>query len=437
MLWKVPKLFIKEYAMDVHDFWQSLSIEMDSWISRMDKEGENTTDEVTFAALIEQAIAEHGVLFQKRMSDFVPNIVTELKFNYLIKKAVGKDQQAEIKEKLLRALPFRTALQNKALVKVAQAAAIYGKNSNEFKNQFNIFLAEYGDRPSASMAPTLGSYTWREKPDVIYKLIDSLLSDSTLLDSEASFKKQELDLEEAKNQIIESLNKKQYDNFLKILDKTREGVIIREEGLFYVEKITACVRRLILKIGAMLEEKAIINEADDVFFIFLEELGSVAAGQLNLKDKIEKRKNAYKKVYAAHEKGVHWMISTGSFPVFKTNNKEKQDKNMDDPNSIKGISASRGVYEGPVCIIRGPFEFNKLKKGDILVSTYTAPVWTPLFRIASGVVTEIGSAGSHAAIVSREYGIPCVVDIPNITNILKDGQIIRIHGTNGIITLLA
>lgn len=435
MLWKVPKLFIKEYAMDIQVFWQSLSNEIDLWIKRMDEEGENTTDAVKLAKLIDQAVAEMGVLFQKRMSDFVPNILIDLKFGCLIKKAVGKKLKEEVKENLLKALPFRTALQNKSLVKVAQIAALYGKDSTEFKNEFDVFLAEYGDRPSASMAPTLSAYTWREKPEVVYNLIDSLLSDNELLDSEASFKKQEIVLEEAKNEIRKRLKKKQYDNFLKILDQAREGVIIREEGLFYIEKLTSCVRRLSLKLGTMLEEKGIICEANDIFFLFLEELGPVAAGQLDLKEKIAKRKSAYKKVYAAHERGIQWMISTGSFPVF--NKKEKQAEKMDDPNAIKGISASRGVYEGPACIVRGPSEFHKLKKGDILVSPYTAPVWTPLFRLASGVVTEIGSAGSHAAIVSREYGIPCVVDIPNITNILKDGQMIRVDGINGIITVLA
>jgi len=229
------------------------------------------------------------------------------------------------------------------------------------------------------------------------------------------------------------LNKKQYDNFLTILDLAREGVIIREEGLFYIEKLTSCVRRLSLKLGTMLEEKGILSEASDIFFLFLEELGPVAAGQLDLQGKIDKRQSAYKKVYAAHEKGIHWMIATGSFPVF--NKKAKQAKNIENPNEIKGISASRGVYEGPVCIVRGPSEFHKLKKGDILVSPYTAPVWTPLFRLASAVVTEIGSAGSHAAIVSREYGLPCIVDIPGITTRLKDGQMVRVDGTKGIITV--
>lgn len=94
------------------------------------------------------------------------------------------------------------------------------------------------------------------------------------------------------------------------------------------------------------------------------------------------------------------------------------------------------MYEGPVCIVRGPSEFNKLKKGDVLVSTYTSPAWTPLFRVASALVTERGSAISHAAIVAREYGIPAVVAIENITNILRDGQRIRIDGTKEIVTLL-
>lgn len=433
MLWKIPKLLIREYTMDIRLFWQSLSNEIDLWIKRMDEEGENTTDAVKLAKLIDQAVAEMGVLFQKRISDFVPNIIIDLKFDYLIKKAVGKKRKEEMKENLLKALPFRTALQNKSLVKVAHAAALYGKDSSEFKNEFDAFLAEYGDRPSASMAPTLSAYTWREKPEVIYNLIDSLVSDNELFNSEASFKKQEITLEEAKNEIKKVLNKKQYDNFLTILDLAREGVIIREEGLFYIEKLTSCVRRLSLKLGTMLEEKGILCEANDIFFLFLEELGPVAAGQLDLKGQIAKRQSAYKKVYAAHEKGIHWMISTGSFPVF--NKKERQAKNIDNPNEIKGISASRGVYEGPVCIVRGPSEFHKLKKGDILVSPYTAPVWTPLFRLASAVVTEIGSAGSHAAIVSREYGLPCIVDIPSITTILKDGQIVRVDGTKGIITV--
>lgn len=298
-----------------------------------------------------------------------------------------------------------------------------------------VFLEEYGDRPSVSMGPMLGSPTWREKPEIIHELIDTLLGDASLLNSEESFSKQEVDYETAKKQIEERLKPDKYYKFQGMLERVRSAVIIREESLFIVEKLTACMRRMALKLGSLLAEKSIINEAEDVFFLFLEELGPMVEGKFDVKEKIEKRKEAYRRVYVAHENGVHWMISTGSFPVFAAKNKKRKNE-KDTSNSMMGQSASRGVYEGPVCIVRGPSEFSKLKKGDILVSTFTAPVWTPLFRVASAVITEIGSPGSHAAIVSREYGIPCVVAIDNVTNLLKDGQRIRVDGTNGIVTRL-
>jgi len=70
------------------------------------------------------------------------------------------------------------------------------------------------------------------------------------------------------------------------------------------------------------------------------------------------------------------------------------------------------------------------------VCAYTSPAWTPLFKVASAVVTEIGSPTSHAAIVAREYGIPAVAAVPNITKTLKNGQRVRVDGTNGVVTLL-
>jgi pyruvate,water dikinase len=85
---------------------------------------------------------------------------------------------------------------------------------------------------------------------------------------------------------------------------------------------------------------------------------------------------------------------------------------------------------------KGPEEFSKLRKGDILVAPYTAPVWTPLFRIAAAVVTEIGSPTCHAAIVAREYGIPAVVAVHDITRILKDGQRVLVDGTNGTVSII-
>jgi rifampicin phosphotransferase len=77
-----------------------------------------------------------------------------------------------------------------------------------------------------------------------------------------------------------------------------------------------------------------------------------------------------------------------------------------------------------------------MDKGDILVTPYTDPAWTPLFPLAAGLVTEVGGLMTHGAVVAREYGIPAVVGVDNATSKIKDGQIIRIDGTQGIVTII-
>ena len=81
-------------------------------------------------------------------------------------------------------------------------------------------------------------------------------------------------------------------------------------------------------------------------------------------------------------------------------------------------------------------QFSELRLGDVLVAQYTNPSWTPLFSIAAAIVVDTGSILSHAAIVAREYGIPSVMATGNGTMILKDGDWVRVDGTNGCVYLL-
>jgi pyruvate,water dikinase len=185
-----------------------------------------------------------------------------------------------------------------------------------------------------------------------------------------------------------------------------------------------------------LAEKSVILDSGDVFFLFLDELGrdSVDSSALvdGLQEKADRRKKAFSQVCAANEKGVHWMESTGSLAV-AAEGPQKHNGALDGQGTFHGVSASRGSYEGNACIIHSPDEFGKLKEGDIMVSTRTSPAWTPLFKVAGAVVTEVGSPTSHAAIVAREYGIPCIVAVPGITSLLKDGQRIIVDGSTGTI----
>lgn len=100
-----------------------------------------------------------------------------------------------------------------------------------------------------------------------------------------------------------------------------------------------------------------------------------------------------------------------------------------------GTPASRGTASGPARIVHGPGDFRRVQPGDILVCRFTEPAWTPLLRIAAGVVTETGGILSHAAIIAREHTIPAVVGVPNAMTHLTDGIPITIEGTTGTIRL--
>ncbi|MEU7898091.1 PEP/pyruvate-binding domain-containing protein [Nonomuraea sp. NPDC049152] len=102
--------------------------------------------------------------------------------------------------------------------------------------------------------------------------------------------------------------------------------------------------------------------------------------------------------------------------------------------TLTGTPGSHGTVTGTARIVRGPGDFARVHPGDILVCPFTDPAWTPLLRIAAGVVTETGGVLSHAAIVAREHAIPAVLGIPNVTSRLHDDTIITIDGTTGTVT---
>jgi phosphoenolpyruvate synthase/pyruvate phosphate dikinase len=102
---------------------------------------------------------------------------------------------------------------------------------------------------------------------------------------------------------------------------------------------------------------------------------------------------------------------------------------------LRGIPGSPGEITGVARVIRGPEDFDKLQNGDILVAPLTNPVWTPLFAVAGGVVTEVGGILSHGAIVAREYGIPAVMGVAGATSLVQDGQALVVDGNKGYIGL--
>jgi pyruvate,water dikinase len=104
---------------------------------------------------------------------------------------------------------------------------------------------------------------------------------------------------------------------------------------------------------------------------------------------------------------------------------------------MSGVPASPGVVTGTARIIRDPSDPEALQIGDVLVAPFTDPAWTPLFVTASAVVVEVGAPMSHAMIVCREFGIPCVTAVVGICDRIDDGAIVHVNGNTGTVTLVA
>jgi pyruvate,water dikinase len=112
------------------------------------------------------------------------------------------------------------------------------------------------------------------------------------------------------------------------------------------------------------------------------------------------------------------------------------DGGSDDANELRGIAASPGVAEGPARVITAVDQLDQVRAGEILVCPITAPSWAPVFSKIRGAVSDIGGIMSHAAIVSREYGLPAVVGTGFGTRQIQTGQQVRVDGNSGVVTII-
>ncbi len=200
-------------------------------------------------------------------------------------------------------------------------------------------------------------------------------------------------------------------------------VLSQEQGL-YATKMND-IKKIKNKVKKMYGNRFNMEHHDkeDIFFLFKKDI----LNKENLKDKIEINKANYKK-----------EMERTSIPRIVLNTGETYySAQKIDPGSkvIQGIPLSPGIYEGTIRVVFDPLNSN-LQEGEIMVTESTNPAWTPLFAIAKGLIMEYGGPVSHGGIVAREYGIPAVVGIPSASNILKDGQRVRINGETGVVELL-
>ena len=208
--------------------------------------------------------------------------------------------------------------------------------------------------------------------------------------------------------------------------KSRHYLRNREELRLLRSQAFAATRKLFISIGKNLVSKKIIKEYSDVFYLTLEEIENVIKKPKKLIKTIKERKIEYEK-YSNIELDNVLFNKKGEIP--KPKNKEI----VEHCKSIQGQGCSSGVVNGKVTVMK-KFKLPK-DKIDIAVVSHTDPGWTPLFGLVKGLIVEHGGLLSHAAIISRELGLPCVIGVKDATKILKNNQHVEINGDTGVIKI--
>jgi phosphoenolpyruvate synthase/pyruvate phosphate dikinase len=186
-------------------------------------------------------------------------------------------------------------------------------------------------------------------------------------------------------------------------------------------------RYFIFKQALLRATQGLFPHREDMYYLRLEELREVLATRQVDTDLIGRRKDDFK-VYA---KLTPPRVMTSDGEIIRGHYKRS-----DLPEgAIAGLAVSSGLVEGRARVILN-MENADLSKDDILVTTFTDPSWTPLFVSIKGLVTEVGGLMTHGAVIAREYGLPAVVGVENATRLIKDGQRIRVHGSEGYVELL-
>ncbi|WP_145018227.1 phosphoenolpyruvate synthase [Paenibacillus sp. Y412MC10] len=292
------------------------------------------------------------------------------------------------------------------------------------------YLSKYGMRCTGEI--DISRTRWSEKPITLVPLI---LSNIKNFEPHESRRKFEQGRQEALAKEQELLNRlrqlpdgdQKADETKRMIDLVRNFIGYREYPKYGWVSRYFVYKQALLKEAERLVQAGVIHDIEDIYYLTFEELHEAVRTNM-LDDRIiSKRKDEYK----VYEKLTPPRVITSDGEMFRGSYKRG---NLP-ADAILGLPVSSGVIEGRARVLLS-MEDAALEEGDILVTAFTDPSWTPLFVSIKGLITEVGGLMTHGAVIAREYGLPAVVGVDHATKLIKDGQRIRVNGTEGYIEIL-
>ena len=315
-----------------------------------------------------------------------------------------------------------------------------------FLDQLNEYLYDFGWRSDAVY--DIADVPWRENPSIplgnIARYINMPDEDDPMIQYERAVKHRE----DLTAKILAKLagDPEQLAKFDDLFDAARFAVPLTEDHAFYIDQMgVVLLRTFCLAVGDALARDGVIDDRNDVFFLFKDEVRDALANGGDQRATVIVRKAS---VEAAAQASPPGAVGTPPPPpsgdfvdpfmdaiVTRLLGIKPPAEGEVDPAVIDGVAGSPGIYRGVARVVRSLDEAGDLEDGEIMVCEMTLPPWVPMFSIAGAVVSDVGGVMSHCAIVAREFNIPAVVGTVDGTTRIKTGQVITVDGIKGDVYL--
>jgi len=299
------------------------------------------------------------------------------------------------------------------------------------RDAIEAFLASYGMRCVGEIDITRPR--WSEHPVALVPVILGNVKNFAPGAGEQRFAQGMQDAWKKEQEILERVRalpdgERKAEETKRMIDLVRTFIGYREYPKYGMVCRYFVYKQALLREAARLVQAGVLRDAEDIFFLSFHELHDVARTNVVDDELIRRRKDAFAsyallappRVLTSEGEAVTGAYRRDDVPA----------------GALVGLPVSAGTVEGTARVVSDLAQAD-LGPGDILVTAYTDPSWTPVFLTIAGLVTEVGGLMTHGAVIAREYGLPAVVGVQDATRRIRDGQHIRVHGTDGYIELLA
>ena len=300
----------------------------------------------------------------------------------------------------------------------------------EARDAIRAWLDKYGMRCVGEIDITRPR--WSERPTTLVPLILGNIKNFEPGAGQRRFEQGRQEAWEKEQEVLRSLRalpegERKAEETKRRIDRVRTFIGYREYPKYGMVSRYFVYKQALLEEAQRLVQAHVLREQEDIFYLTFQELVDVVRTNRVDDQLIRQRKDAFRSYQALTPPRV--LTSDGEVISGAYRRDELP------AGALVGLPVSAGTFEGRARVILDIAEAD-LEAGDILVTSYTDPSWTPLFVAIKGLVTEVGGLMTHGAVIAREYGLPAVVGVEHATRLIRDGQRIRVHGTDGYVEIL-